>query len=98
MDSENARELVKYLSAVESMNYDDMCETKSVGRLGWIKGYGFSPYVDNLRFDGDISFRNTYAAVSESGDFDAWLDCVKAVRRRFDRKNHVSRLVCVRAG
>ena len=80
VDSENARELVKYLSAVESMNYDDMCETKSVGRLGWIKGYGFSPYVDNLRFDGDISFRNTYAAVSESGDFDAWLDCVKAVR------------------
>lgn len=80
VDSENARELVKYLSAVESMNYDDMCETKSVGRLGWIKGYGFSPYVDNLRFDGDISFRNTYAAVSESGDFEAWLDCVKAVR------------------
>lgn len=81
VDSENARELVKYLSAIENLNYDEMPETNSVGRLGWIKGHGFSPYVDVLRFDGDISFRNMFAAVSESGDYAAWLDCVKPVRQ-----------------
>lgn len=81
VDSENARELVKYLSTVESTNYDHMNETRSVGRLGWIKGHGFSPYVDNLRFDGDVSFRNTFAAVSESGEFETWLNCVKEIRK-----------------
>ncbi len=81
VDSENAREMVKYLSAMESLNYDQMEEASSVGRLGWIKGYGFSPYVYNLQFDGDASFRNMFGAVTECGSFDAWLDCMKTVRQ-----------------
>lgn len=81
VDSENARDLVKYLSAIESMNYDQMEETNSVGRLGWIKGHGFSPYVDNLVFDGDLSFRAAFSAVSPVGDYDKWLECAREVRK-----------------
>lgn len=81
VDSENAHEMVKYLSAIESMNYDEMEETNSVGRLGWIKGHGFSPYVDNLAFDGDASFKNMFTAVAQAGDYEKWLGCVKEVRK-----------------
>ena len=45
VDSENAREIVKYLNFLESENYDKIPETTSVGRLGWVSDYGFSPYV-----------------------------------------------------
>lgn len=79
--SENARELVKYLAMLESENYGEMNETSSVGRLGWVKGHSFSPYVDNLVFDGDLSFRNMFAAFTEQGDYNTWLDCVRAVRQ-----------------
>lgn len=80
--SENSRDMVKYLSTIESLNYDRIEEINSVGRLGWIKGHGFSPYVDNLQFDGEASFRNMFAAVDQRGDCSAWLGCVKDIRKR----------------
>ena len=73
--------MVKYLSAVESLNYDKLGETSSVGRLGWINGDGFSPYVDDIRFDGDLTCRAMFRAVSSSGDYDKWLECASAVRK-----------------
>lgn len=81
VDSENAREFVRYLSTLESLNYNIMPESHSVGRLGWIKHYGFSPYVDSLRFDGDASFKAMFDAVSSRGSFDEWRDCAIAVRK-----------------
>jgi len=51
--SETAKALIKYLADVESMNYTNIPEKRSVSRLGWIPKYGFSPYVDDLEFDGD---------------------------------------------
>lgn len=80
VDSENAREFVKYLSTLESLNYNIMPETHSVGRLGWIKHYGFSPYVDNLRFDGELSFRTMFDAITEKGNFEIWRAYANEVR------------------
>lgn len=31
-----------------------------MGRLGWIDGYGFSPYEENLVFDGEETFRTRF--------------------------------------
>lgn len=81
VDSENARDLVKYLSTIENLNYDQMPETHSVGRLGWIRGHGFSPYVDNIVFEGDSSFRNVFTSVAENGDYSKWLECARKARR-----------------
>ncbi len=81
VDSENAREMVKYISALESLNYDRIPEINSVGRLGWIDGYGFSPYVENLKFDGEVSFKPMFDAVTPKGSADAWIDLVKSIRR-----------------
>ena len=54
VNSENAKHLVRFLTDMESLNYDTIPEKKSVGRLGWIRGHGFSPYVEDLVFDYTI--------------------------------------------
>ena len=80
VDSDNAKELVKYITYLENRNYDKLGETSSVGRLGWIDGYGFSPYVDGLQFDGDISFKQMFNSVRQRGTLDDWLEIVRPGR------------------
>ena len=71
----------RYLTDIEHLNYDVIPELHSVGRLGWIDGYGFSPYVDNVVFDGDVSFRSLFDAVKPKGSYDKWLELCKQIRR-----------------
>lgn len=78
--SENSRYLVKYLHDIENLNYDVMPKHKSVGRLGWTNSDGFSPYVDDLIFDGANNFKNIYESVRTEGSFDEWLKLAKTVR------------------
>lgn len=78
--SENAKYLVQYISDVENLNYHIIPEHNSVSRLGWIGQKDFSPYVDNLIYDGDISYKYIYDAVSEEGDAEKWIDFVREVR------------------
>jgi len=80
VDSENAKGLVTYLSAMENMNYDQLPEASSVGRLGWVDGYGFSPYVDNLVFDGNDSYRHMFECVRTHGKETEWMALAKEVR------------------
>lgn len=79
--SENAKPLVRYLNDVESLNYDDLERSNSVGRLGWIEGYGFSPYIENLVFDGEDEYADRFKAVSEHGSYEKWLEAVKSIRK-----------------
>lgn len=79
--SENSKYLVKYLHDVENYSYDIIPEKNSVGRLGWIEGEGFSPYVDELVFDGDANFRTYFESVQEHGKFEKWLDMAKQIRK-----------------
>ena len=72
--SSTASALVDYLNDIENLNYDVIPESKSIGRLGYIEGEGFSPFVDDLVFDGDASFRNLYNTVQSRGSVSAWHD------------------------
>lgn len=81
VNSENAKYLVRYLHDVESLNYDLIPEKNSVSRMGWIEGEGFSPYVDELVFDGDANFRAFFESVQERGDFQKWLEAAREVRQ-----------------
>lgn len=81
VNSENAKYLVKYLTDIEHINYDKIKETKSVTRLGWIKDYGFSPYVDHLEFDGDVIFKAFFDSVHSDGDYTAWKDLASEIRK-----------------
>jgi len=81
VNSENAKYLVKYFTDIEGLNGDKIPEINSVGRLGWIDGYGFSPYVDNLIFDGDLCFKHFYESVNHEGNYQKWIDLAKEVRK-----------------
>ena len=89
VDSENAREIVKYLNFLESENYDKIPETSSVGHLGWIADYGFSPYVEELKYDGDLSYKHMFDSVQPCGDFDEWMKIVKTIRAT----GHISKII-----
>lgn len=78
--SETAKGFVQYISDLENLNYDLLPERKSIGRLGYIPGEGFSPYVDGLIFDGDASFRDLFSAVHEQGGWEEWLSVAKLCR------------------
>lgn len=80
VNSENAKNLVKYMTDIENLNFDVIEEKSSVGRLGWIGNHGFSPYVEELVFDGDESFRSLFNSVGYVGDLDKWIQLCKEVR------------------
>lgn len=79
--STTAKALVDYLNEVENANYDIIPESRSIGRLGYIPGEGFAPYVEGLVFDGDASFRNLYGCVSSRGSLNAWMDVALECRK-----------------
>ena len=93
VNSETSKALVRYLADVEQLNYDLIPEVSSVGRLGWIDGYGFSPYEENLVFDGEETFRTRFESIQEKGSRQAWIDCVRAVRAGKTPGNVVARIV-----
>lgn len=79
--SENARALIQYLSDMENINYDLIPERKSVTRLGYIDGEGFSPYVDGLIFDGDANFRSIFESIRSAGSRQKWMDLALSIRQ-----------------
>lgn len=79
--SENAKHIVKYLSEIEHLNYDKIPEQNSVSRLGWVGEHGFSPYVENLTFDGELSFKHLFESVKQRGKYEKWIDAVKQIRK-----------------
>ena len=78
--SENAKALVRFLSEVESANYDLIPEANSFSRLGYFQNEGFVPFVDGLIFDGDLNFRTIYNSIISHGKRDLWIDEIKKVR------------------
>lgn len=90
VNSENAKLLVRYFTDMENLNFDRIEELNSVGRLGWIGNHGFSPYVDDLVFDGDESFRTIFNSVRFCGSLKKWVDLCCEVRAE---KNVCSRVM-----
>lgn len=80
VNSENAKMLSTYLLSMEELNYDTIPEQRSVGRLGWVQSHGFSPYVDDLVFDGETSFKHIFGAVKSKGSREKWLSAMLNVR------------------
>lgn len=93
VNSETGKALVRYLADVEQLNYDLIPEVSSVGRLGWIEGYGFSPYEEELVFDGEETYRTRFESIQEHGSREKWLDCVRAVRSGKTPGNVIARIV-----
>lgn len=80
--SKTAGNLAQFLCEVEDMNYDAIPEQDSVGRLGWLDDGRFSPYVQNLAFDGDAAYGTIFNAIREQGDFETWRECALQCRKQ----------------
>lgn len=84
--SETAKNLVCYLSDVVSLNMKDTEEGKaiplyrSIARLGWI-GNDFCPYVQDVKYDGDLDFESIYNQVRTAGSRQAWYDMAGEIRK-----------------
>ena len=82
VNSENSKLLVQYLHDMEHENYELIQEKNCVTRLGWIDGEGFSPYVEELQFDGDANHRVFFDSVKPKGKYNKWLNAIKDARQK----------------
>ena len=73
--SSSAKLLASYLCDVETLNCDIIPQIESVTRLGWIgeQEEQFSPYVENVIFDGDINYGTIYGSICGNGNYTKWL-------------------------
>ena len=81
--SENAKALVQFLSDFECINYDKIVEKKSCDHMGWVgRGYKeFAPYISDLEFEGQDTFRQLFNSVKSVGSYDKWLETIKNYRK-----------------
>ena len=81
VNSENAKEVVKFLGIIESINYDDLPRQNSVSHMGWLTTGQFMPYVKNVSYDGDsIELQRMYEEFKPTGDEQVWMELAKEVR------------------
>ncbi|ADL50609.1 DUF927 domain-containing protein [Clostridium cellulovorans] len=83
VSSNNAGELISYLSDFERENDKAIPVIKSVARLGWLKESEFFPYStrEYLEFENDSKeASNIMAGLKTYGDFDKWLEVARKAR------------------
>lgn len=78
--SDTAGELVKYLRELEQMNYDVLPKELTVDHMGWVDGFGFVPYIDELAYEQNGMYEHEFKAVRSAGRKDEWLKLAKEVR------------------
>ena len=71
--SENAKELVKYINTIESVNYEAIKSQSATGHLGWLVNGEFAPYCEQIIYDGESpEFARMFAEIGPHGDADTW--------------------------
>ena len=81
VNSENAKEVVKFLGVLESSNYDNLPRKNSVGHMGWLPDGRFLPYVEDITYDGESAeFNKIYSELRPIGDEDVWMNIAREVR------------------
>lgn len=81
VNSENAREVVKYLSDLESMNYDELTVQQSTSHMGWTPDGNFVPYSGELIYDGNSAeYQRMFTQFKPHGSRDKWMELAKSVR------------------
>ena len=81
VSDKNASFLVEYLQDLEDLNHNTIPEVQSVSHLGWTSNGMFSPYMENLEFDGLENFRKVFESVHPYGKYEKWLEIARAVRK-----------------
>ncbi len=77
--SENAKNLVRFLSDIENRNEKEIPLQNSTSKFGW-HGELFIPYDKDVIFDDESKFKDLTYALREVGSFDIWLDLARKIR------------------
>ena len=81
--SENAKMLVRFLSALEAENIDIIKKSDATSVFGWQQGKRFIPGHDQgITIDIDPSQRGMAAAYCKAGTLDAWINTMCPHRER----------------
>ena len=82
VNSENAKEVVRFLSVLESQNYNELPKQNSISRMGWLPDGRFMPYVDDITYDGEEGpeFEKVYRELKPTGDESVWMNIARSVR------------------
>lgn len=81
--SENAKQVVKFLAALEAENIDIIRKADSTSTFGWQEGKRFIPGHDkDIVLDIDPSQRVLAAAYCQNGTFKDWLEMMRPHRKR----------------
>lgn len=81
VNSENAKELVKYITDIVSDNIDDLPIQNSTGHLGWLPDGQFVPYAEGIEYDGESpENQQMFAAFTEKGSYEEWMTVAKKAR------------------
>lgn len=81
--SESAKDLVKFLAEVSSLNMQTIPFYRSISRLGWIEK-DFAPYDTTIKYDGDADFQSIYDDVCEHGNYNTWLEHITGLRKNIN--------------
>lgn len=81
--SENAKMLVRFLSALEAENIDIIQKSDATSTFGWQPGKRFIPGHDKgIVLDIDPSQRGMAAAYCKTGSLEGWIETMKPHRER----------------
>lgn len=81
VNSENAKEIVKYITEVESMNYEQLEVQNSTEHLGWLVNGEFAPFCEGVVYGGESSeFERIFDGFKATGDYQKWIDIARGVR------------------
>lgn len=83
--SENARQVVGYLQALESENMDIIEKAETTSTFGWQDNNTFLPGTpsDNIIMDIEPSLQNWAEAFEVKGTLQEWIDMVQPYRNRY---------------
>ena len=97
--SENARDLVQYISDVVSLRYGVRSLLyQAISRCGWV-GENFAPYCKEIRYDGRYqNYKQVYDGIRAQGDFDEWVKKCHELRQNIYLRMQNGGFVCRAVG
>ena len=81
VNSENSRDLVKYLGEMVDANYATLPVQKSASHMGWLPDGSFVPYADDITCTAESQdLEAMLADIHQHGDEAIWMDLARKVR------------------
>lgn len=82
--SDTAKPLSRYLMTLQEMNYNELPEQLSIGRLGWARDGEFIPYSNSYVFEAEDNYKQIYESIHNHGSAREWYDAVSEIRAAKD--------------